>query len=644
MAHGSRSRAETAATAALVAVAAVLLPAWQRVAPADVAARLALGVAWTGLWLLACLGAGRAAVRRLAAAVPAPLGLELAAGAAALSLAATLLAAAHLLHPAALWAVGATAAALGVGALREGVDGPWGARPSAGWLLLAVPAAVQLLGVTAPPVFYDALNYHLAFPERWLAAGGWVEFPRHAYSYFAAACGSLYLYPLAAVGGWGARAVHLALAWTAALAAGELGRRLGGARAAWWAAALFALTPSALRTGAFPAADLGVAAWAGAAILVAVDGERFPRAGIRGALAGALAGTAVAAKYVAAATGAVPALLALALAGPRRRWPAVAAFALAAAAVVSPWLVRNALWTSDPVYPFLAPLFGLPAQGISVAGMVAQDAAGLPSSLPRWAAAMAALPVRTLHPLQVGGLLGPQWLLLLLPAALLVREGAGPLWAAAAAGLLGWGATVQFGRFLLPALVPGAALAGAAAARIVGPRRGAVGVAAGSLLGLVLAWNGAAALDPLGAERVAVVAGAEREVAFLARWVSYWPAVEPVRRLVPPGGRVLLVGEARAWGIPRRVVVEDPYRTPLLVELAATSRSSAELVTRLRRLGVTHLLLNRAEMARIARMRGLPGYFAEASPEARRRLEAALAALPVVWARGGLELRALPRR
>ena len=42
--------------------------------------------------------------------------------------------------------------------------------------LIAVGAAILTL-TTAPPVMYDALNYHLAFPDRWLDAGGFIEFP-----------------------------------------------------------------------------------------------------------------------------------------------------------------------------------------------------------------------------------------------------------------------------------------------------------------------------------------------------------------------------------------------------------------------------------------------------------------------------------
>ncbi len=636
-----------AALAALIAGAAAVLPRMGAVFPADVAARVALGVAWLALLALAWLGAGRAVLGLAGLAGEFDLGVVIASGAAALSLAATALAAVGSLRPAVLVALFALAAVAGAVGWARGYRprAPWrGARPWA-WVLLGLPALVQVLGLTAPPVFYDSLNYHLAFPERWLAAGGWVEFPRHAYSYYPAAMGSLYTYALATVGGWGTRAVHLLLGWTAALVAAALGRRLGGGRAAWWAAALFLLTPSVLQTGPLAVADLGVAAWGGAALL-AVAGMGEDGRPLRSAsLAGLLAGCAVGAKYLAGATVALPVLAALLVTetrGLRRVAGASLALGVGAVAGAGPWLLRNFLWTGDPVYPYFAPLFGLPAQGMNLAGELAQNG---PGALGPVLGTLLALPLRTVHPLQVGGVIGPLWVLLLVPAMLLVRAGrARTLWAAAVTGLLGWGALVQFGRFLLPVLVPLAALCGAAAARLVEPqrRRDPVAPLVGALLAVVLAWNASAVLDPLACERLSVVAGAETDGEFLAHWVSYWPAVDGVERTVPPGGRVLLLGESRCYGITSDVLVEDPYHPPLLVELAGISPDPRALAGRLRDMGVTHILVNRTEMERIARMRGLPDYFAEASPAARPSIRAFLAGLPVVWSRGPLTLLLLP--
>jgi len=635
-----------AAVAAIVAAAASVLPRWHTVVHPDVAARVVLGCLWVAVWLLAALGAGRLVLRWAGLGNHTGWGGTLGTGTAVLSFLATMLAATGLLRTAILLTVlAASVVAGGLTLLRRGGPAPpWAGGRVWPWALLAFPAAVQLLGITAPPVFYDSLNYHLAFPARWLASGGWVEFPRHAYSYYPAAVDILDVFALAGVGGWGGRAIGLAFSWIAALAAGELGGLIGGRRAAWWAAALFLLTPSVLQTGPLAAADSGTAAWAGAALLVLLAGSGRARPVRAVVLAGFIGGSAFAGKYLAAATVVLPLAAAALVASHDPRIGRVRRLALLGAGgllAATPWLLRNLAWTGNPFHPYLAPLFGLPASGMTIAGELAQNARPVAGTARYLAELAFALPVRTFHPLQVGGVIGPQWLLLLVPAILLVRgRVAAPLWAAVGTGLAGWGALVQFGRFLLPVLVPLAALCGAAAARVIRPSRprDPVPHALILLLGTVLVWNASAVLDPMAAERIDVVVGRESDGEFRRHWISYWPAVEAIGRLVPAGGRVLLVGEVRAFGIPREVEVEDPYHPPLLVELARHDPDPEAILSELRARGVSHVLLNRTEMGRIARMRGLPGYFGEASPVARDAIRTFLAALPRIWTDGPLEL------
>ncbi len=644
-------RLKWAALAILAAAAVWLLPRWGGVLPADVAFRVVLGAGWMAVMGLSWVGAGRWLLKPLGERWGRDPALVLATGAMALSMGATLLAAVHCLAAPVLVVLLALAAIAGCVSLVRGssLEAPWAGGRWWAWVLLGLPAAIQVVGITAPPVFYDSLNYHLAFPARWLLAGGWEQFPRHAYSYYPAAVGSLSTFALASVGAWGARAIHLLLSFTAVLAAAGLARRLAGPRAAWWAAALFLLTPSVLQTGPLAAADLGVAAWGGAALLAVMNLADEPRTRGGAMVAGLLAGCAVGAKYLGGFTVALPVLAALLLAVPgnlRRRLGAAVALAAGGVATAGPWLLRNLLWTGDPVYPYLARLFGLAPNGMNLAGELAQNTPGALAGLPEMVRVVIALWVRTFHPLQFGGIIGPLWLLLLIPTMLLVHSRrSAPLWAATVVGLAGWGALVQFGRFLLPVLVSLGALSGVAAAELVRsePRKRLVTPAMVVLLGTLLVWNASTVLDPLQAERLSVVAGAEKDEAFMRHWVSYWPAIEAIQQRMPPEGLLLLVGESRCYGIPRPVIVEDPYHPPLLVGLAEISKDASDLAHGLADLGVTHLLVNRAEMQRMARMRGLTEYFAEASPAARARIVGLFQASPLLWREGPLELRELPR-
>ena len=112
----------------------------------------------------------------------------------------------------------------------------------------------------------------------------------------------------------------------------------------------------------------------------------------------------------------------------------------------------------------------------------------------------------------------------------------------------------------------------------------------------------------------------------MAQYVSYWPAVRTINGRLPPDAKLLLVAESRSLYLDRDVVVEDPFHTPLLVELAEAATDAPALRDELNRRGITHLLYNQHEARRMAISAGRSDYFAEASPVARLRLKTFFAA------------------
>ena len=221
---------------------------------------------------------------------------------------------------------------------------------------------------------------------------------------------------------------------------------------------------------------------------------------------------------------------------------------------------------------------------------------------------------RTFHPLQVGGNIGPLWLILLPVAGLLLRwrdPATRVLWIATLVGALCWGSFVQFGRFLLPVLVPAAALCGATVARLTQDPRRSVRFVFSSLLLAIFAWNASILTSRLPVDRLRVATGQLASTEFLRQWNSSWPAVEVVNSL-PASSRVLLVAESRSFYIKPPVVVEDPYRTPFLVDRALLADDTDALARALRSEGITHLLVNESEMPRFAALRGRSSYWEEA--------------------------------
>ena len=283
----------------------------------------------------------------------------------------------------------------------------------------------------------------------------------------------------------------------------------------------------------------------------------------------------------------------------------------------------------QPCLPLISqPFSGGPPTNLNI-GIETGRNIDLPSSIGGRAAASAgALIYRTFKPRYEGGLLGPHWLILLPIAALvsgLRPRLKGPLWTATLVGVLCWGFLVQYARFLLPVLVGAAALAGS-----VPPALGknVSRLTRWALTGLLLAifgWNTSVLLSNLNIDRLATVAGLLGEEDFRIRWVDVAPASDFISANLQPEAIVLMVAEARSFGLERMVIVEDPYRTPFLVEMAEAARSPADLAKSLRDLGVTHILVNEGEMDRMARIRRVDDYWTPASDRSRDLIQTFLA-------------------
>jgi hypothetical protein len=619
-------------------LAAAVLWLYRDVASPALALRLLLPALWLGIWSVSCIGAGAWPVRWLVGKRAAPDTVIVAlTGAAVLAAVGSLLAILGLLRPIVLLAVLGAALIEGLRLVtlrRHPLRLPEFSVVSAPGVLLIGVGSLTLALLTAPPVMYDALNYHLAFPAQWLQAGGFEEFPRHLFSYYPSSHGLLYTFALVAIGPWAAQAIHWWMALAAVVTAAHLGQRASGRRGALWAAACFALTPAALEVAGYAIADMAVAAWAGAAILVLLGDQDGHLNWRTAALAGVLVGSAAAAKYLALATVIMPVTAAgcvLLWRGWKlnrsRSLKIAAAFAIAVLLILLPWLGRNAVWTGNPLYPYLQTALGGPPCDRDIAAEIGRYVPA-DRSLPGWIlASVGALVVRTLEPLREGGLLGPIWLVLL-PVSLLTRgldrRVAAALWASTVTGLLVWGSLVQYARFLLPVLVPAAGLAGAAAAGLTGHASRPLRTAFQALLVAVLAWNATVLASDLNLDRLRVVTGHQSQQQYLGRWVSYAPAIDVVNRELPGSARLLLVGEARSFYLDRRVLIEDPYRTPLLVELARGCDSVAELTARVQALGASHLLVNRRDMARMASQRGATDYWQGATARERSVIESFL--------------------
>lgn len=649
----------TAVTLGLLLWFAAVVIRYQRVETLQPLLAVGKVVGWLTVFSLACLGAGRVVWRWAGwgkVGSPESLTVSLISGAGVLMAVAAVASVGGVLLPPVLLGVLVVATASGVHWLAAAwlpapLRIPSGLLLPCALLLIAVLSTLPILAVLSP--FYDQFNYHLAFPYQWLRHGSVFIYPRHSYSYLTANMGFLYCYGMAVAGPWTGQAVYWWMGAVATLGTWVLGARLGGPRAGAWAAAIFATTPTVLVPSTWASSDLGVAAFGIGGWLMLLrlrdrsGGER-PGSWLT---AGAMAGLAAGCKYLAIAMVSVPLGVAMLLSQrktPRRTLLRRAGLWLAGAALAfSPWLIRNAILTGNPVFPFFNHLLPPRAVLVSQGPDEVQAAARVARFPDDRLAPPERLTLGTFRPQGAAGAIGPVFLGLV-PLAVWAafrkrRRGSGLLAAGVALGIAGWWYAPQLGRYLAPVLAVLAALMAAGWTLALRRWSPLVRRCLTALLAAALVWN-LQAVSAHGLDRFACLLDRANEERVLREQVSYWPAIAFVNEQLPPDATVLLVAESRTLFLDRKLVVEDPFRTPLLIQLADRAGDESEIVRELRARGVTHVLFNREESERIALMLHRSKYFEPATPAGAESLRRFFAlSLQPVFADGAVTVFSLRR-
>jgi hypothetical protein len=389
----------------------------------------------------------------------------------------------------------------------------------------------------------------------------------------------------------------------------------------------------------------GGAGWLSALRLASATRRERTRAAIA---CGAFVGLAVGTKYLAALTVAIPIGVAAAIflvTGRRRPFVTSTLLPLtivvaAAGSVFLPWAARNTVLTGSPLYPYFD-------HSDAETTRIATNIGGLGLAPDR---SIAALSIGSMGTKGVAERVGPQFLWLV-PLWLLdlhrrraTDDGRRGLMLAlgAVVGLIGFATVPPLGRFITPVLVPLAALGAAAwCEQISSAPRVLRLVAAGGLLAVLVGG-----LNPVrtsfALDQLAVATGIDDSADLLRREVSSWSAMETANALLPANSHLLLVAEARTYGFQCDITVQDSFAQPLLVTLSHEVRSGAELLDRLRALGITHVLISRREMERLGPDHDASRYFEDRDPRSRAVLDDALRGLEPIWSDTSCQLLAMP--
>lgn len=512
--------------------------------------------------------------------------------------------------------------------------------------LASIGVAIMLVAAASPPGAlwdsefggYDSLSYHLQLPAEWLEAGRITPAEHNVYAFLPGYYESAILHQahlantpkstpeglsglLHHAGAPLIAAHHLALgctllaAWFAAAFTRTLAVRTqiptaASNLASAAAAALILLTPWTQTVGSLAYNEPAMLALATASLLAAAVPDLTPTR--RAVIVAFTMGVAAGCKPTAILFLAPAAAILMAANTPRRAWPVMF---LTGAAVglltLAPWLIRNALFAANPIFPHANSLIShahwAPDQSARYAAGHHFDGS--------WSQRIATLILPAAEPgsppvVRWRGLTNPQWALT--PAAALIalvllltrrptRTSAAILSASLAAGLGSWFLFTHLqSRFLIP-LLPLMATATALAVATLPARTRHITTAA--LLAASAFWS----LSNFAAQR------ARDPNALLTLGPDVFTGRLPLEGLgdavvwaglnqsLPPGETVLLVGDATPIYLRRPVVYATVWDThPLAEAMRARPGDPTGWTAELHAAGIRWVLVSFPELDRLA--------------------------------------------
>jgi len=265
----------------------------------------------------------------------------------------------------------ALAGALLIGAFRPASKGKLPAMPSAAWLLYGAVFFVfqyYYFGqALAPEISPDGVTYHLGTVLKYYHAHGFTKLTTNMYANLSQGLELLFLFAFAFGKHSSAALVHLAFLVSLPLLMICYGRRIGRPWVGVSAAIFFYAAPVVGMDGSVAYNDVAVAAILFSIFYLLQIWEQTQTAQLLIPI-GILAGWSFAVKYTAAL--AIPYALGFVIWKLQREHKPVLRpilwMSLLVALFVAPWMIKNALWISNPLAPFANRLFPNPFVHISM--------------------------------------------------------------------------------------------------------------------------------------------------------------------------------------------------------------------------------------------------------------------------------------
>jgi hypothetical protein len=518
-----------------------------------------------------------------------------------------------------------------------------GIWPVLAWMVLAAVLAGWLCGASLPPGImgqasgdvYDVLEYHLQVPREFYNAQHIGALTHNCYSFYPLGLEMLYLLGMALRGGpfdgmflpafmhglFGVAAVT-AIYLCLTKHANPKHAEASGNRQAIFSALLLASVPGLIYLSYLAKTELAQVFYLTLALLWLKHWLARPTWQVA-ICVGLLIGAACATKYLAIAFVAVPVLATMLVFSLRqgRLMKHVAIAGLLCLAMLSPWLIRNIVHTGNPVFPLATQSIGrgywsieqehrwLSAHGRQNQPPVPQPASWQPTESASWGT----LFVENL--LCRPSMSPPTVILAALAMVVLIasRNSDRWLWALLIVVVIQfafWPFSHQMPwRFVCPVAGPLALLAGGLLESLwlsrlrlsfAGP------VIAGVILTATVGFNLVSAWGTFQRESAGnyMMAWSGEQLAGKS-----WPW--SLTANLPPGSKVLLVGNAMAFYFPPNSIYATTFDTQLLDQFIQEGLAAEEILSRLKDMGITHIYVDWSETFRLASTYGFPASLSE---------------------------------
>ncbi len=229
-----------------------------------------------------------------------------------------------------------------------------------GLSLLIIIGAGSFLWALAPAVRYDSLSYHLAVPVRYLQAGRMLELPESFQTYFAHYGEMLYVIALALGDQPLPGLINFSAGVLLAIQTYYLGKRIANPTVGWIAAVILCAIPIVGIESATTYIDIFIALFVTStvhALLLWRQKNENTWLLLVGIFSGLALGTKLTAFWLL-----LPfwALVILRLHRAQNFFKALICITIPVVLLWSPWLIRDWLWTGNPIFPNLNPIFQSP--------------------------------------------------------------------------------------------------------------------------------------------------------------------------------------------------------------------------------------------------------------------------------------------